>query len=265
MWATWRGLRGWLGYPLRPIVYRYYVSGGYIYDGGDQISTVIQYAEQANEIAETAEEQEEDAEWMPMGVFGVVHNEGDDIEVTVQLALAKDGTIGGTYRNTAIDVTLPLAGAVDESTQRAAWKIGDEDAVVMETGLENLAKDKSTVLLHFDNGVTETWQLIRIDESAAKEVVAELDDKSTLEQLAEAAEELNDELPDDWKSYLALPDEVSGDATPDPDDLSATLKRYETVAGESKYSKIAELPEFQETYELLTEYVQNLPSPNRGG
>lgn len=265
VWATWRGLRGWLGYPVRPIVYRYYVSGGYVYNGGTQITTVTEYAEQANEIAESAEEQEEEAEWMPLGMFGVVQNEGDDIEVTVQLALAKDGTIGGTYRNTAVDVTLPLAGAVDEKTQRAAWKIGDEDAVVMETGLENLTKDKSTVLLHFENGVTETWTLLRMDESAAKEAVAELDDKSTLEQLAEAAEALNDALPDEWKAYLALPDEVSAGATPDPDALRATLKRYETVAGDSKYSKITELPEFQETHELLTSYVQELSSSDSNG
>ncbi len=264
VWATWRGLHGWLGYPARPIVYSYYVSGGYVYNGGTQITTVAQYAEQANEIAESAEEQDEDAEWMSLGVFGIVQNEGDDVEVTVQLALAKDGTIGGTYRNTAVDVTLPVSGAVDESTQRAAWEIGEDDAVVMETGLENLTKDKSSVLLHFDNGVTETWTMIRMDESAAKEVVAELDDKSSLEQLAKAAQALNDQLPDEWKDYLVLPDEVATGATPDPDALNATLKRYNTVADDSKYSKITELPEFQETYQLLISYVQDLPSSDSG-
>lgn len=260
VWATWHGLHGWLGYPVRPIVYRYHIAGGYVYNGGTKITTVTQYAEQADEIAESAEEQEEDAEWMPLGVFGVVQNEADDVEVTVQLALAKDGTIGGTYRNAAVDVTLPLTGAVDEKTQRAAWKIGEEDTVVMETGLENLTKDKSTVLLHFDNGVTETWTLIRMDESAAKEVVAEFDAPSTLEQLTEAAKKLNDELPDNWKDYLALPDEAPDSATPDMDALRTTLKRYDTVAGNSKYSKIAELPEFQETHQLLTAYVEELSS-----
>jgi len=178
--VNWRGLRAWLRYPVRPVLYTYNVSGGYVHNDGTRIATVTQYAEQAEKIAESAEEQQEDAQWMPMGVFGVVQKKGDDIEVTVQLAMAKDGTIGGTYRNTAANVTLPVSGAVDEKTQRAAWKIGDQDTVVMETGLENLTKDKSTVLLHFDNGVTETWTLIRLDESAAKQAVAKLDDRSIM-------------------------------------------------------------------------------------
>jgi len=263
-WATWNGLHGWLGYPVRPIAYSYYVSGGYVYNGGTQITTVTQYAEQANDIAEAAEEQEEDAEWMSLGVFGVVPKEGDEVEVTLQLALAKDGTIGGTYRNSAVDVTLPLSGAVDEKTQRAAWRIGEDDPVVMETGVENLTKDKSTVLLHFENGTTETWTMIRMDESAAKEVVADLGRSTTLEQLAEAAKKLNGVLPDDWKDYLALPDEVSGGAAPDLDAVRTTLQRYDTVADDSKYGKITDLLEFQQTHQLLTDYVQDL-SPSDAG
>ncbi|MFQ5558113.1 MAG: hypothetical protein ACE5GB_11475 [Acidimicrobiales bacterium] len=58
-----------------------------------------------------------------------------------------------------------------------AWR----QRIVPPPGLENLTKDKSTVLLHFENGVTETWTLLRMDESAAKEAVAEYDSNSKLE------------------------------------------------------------------------------------
>lgn len=153
------------------MTYSYYVTNGYVYNGDTQVASVTQYAEQANEIAETAEEQDEEAEWMALGVFGVVPKEGDPVEATVQLGLAKDGTIGGTYQNSAANVTLPVSGAVDETTQRAAWKIGEQDAVVMETGLENLTKQKSSVLLHFADGTTEAWTLIRMDEEAAKKAI----------------------------------------------------------------------------------------------
>jgi len=183
--ATWSGLRAWIGGPVRPVTYTYYVSNGYVYNGDAQVASVTQYAEQADEIAETAEEQDEDAEWMALGVFGVVPKEGDQVEATMQLGLAKDGTIGGTYQNSAANVTLPLSGAVDETTQRAAWKIGEQDAVVMETGLENLTKEKSSVLLHFENGITEAWTMIRMDEEAAKNAIGQVVGNSVVEQLAQ--------------------------------------------------------------------------------
>jgi hypothetical protein len=193
VWATWPRLRAWIACPVRSVTYCYYVTNGYVYNGDTQVASVVQYAEQANEIAESAEELDEDAEWMSLGVFSVVAKENDDVEVTVQLALAKDGTIGGTYQNSAANVTLPLSGAVDETTQRAAWKIGEQDAVVMETGLENLTKEKSSVLLHFENGTTEAWTMIqawtmiRMDEEAAKNAIEQVAGSSAVDQFTVSA------------------------------------------------------------------------------
>lgn len=43
-----------------------------------------------------------------------------------------------------------------------------------QTGLDNLTKDASPVLLHFAGGVTEAWTLIRLDEQAAQAAEAEM-------------------------------------------------------------------------------------------
>ena len=85
-----------------------------------------------------------------------------------QLAISQDGTISGTFLNRAAEVTLPLLGSLDRTTQRAAWKVGEEDAIVMETQLESLTQDQSTILMYFEEGVTESWWMFRIDQETAE-------------------------------------------------------------------------------------------------
>ena len=65
------------------------------------------------------------------------------------LLWVKNGAVAGTYFNKDGNITLPLQGAIDESKQRVAWKIGEEDTITMETGLDSLTKDKSTVIIYF--------------------------------------------------------------------------------------------------------------------
>jgi hypothetical protein len=175
-WASWAAVGTWIGTTASPVSYNYYVSDGTVYNGDTPVGTAEEQAQAAEDLAGTAQEQKDDGEWMPLGVFAVVPTPESKVEVTVQLAMAKDGTVGGSYHNSALDVTLPVTGAVDKQSQKVAWKVGEEDAdaVVMETGLDSLTKDTSSVLLHFAGGVTEAWTLIRLDEEAAKAAEAEM-------------------------------------------------------------------------------------------
>jgi hypothetical protein len=53
---------------------------------------------------------------------------------------------------------------VDKKTQRVAWSIGEKKDIVFETGLPNLTKDESTILIHYGKDRTEQMILVRLPE-----------------------------------------------------------------------------------------------------
>jgi hypothetical protein len=89
----------------------------------------------------------------------------------IDLAVRKDGVIGGVYFNESTGAMYPLAGSVDKQTQRAAWWNTEKKEVVMETGLYNLTHDEATALVHLPGGATQTRTLVRVaapqDQSTA--------------------------------------------------------------------------------------------------
>ena len=236
------------------------VSDGYVYNGDTRVGSTEEYAEQATEIADATEQPADGAEWMPLGVFGIAPQEGQEVQATLQLAATKDGTIGGTYYNPKENTTLDLAGSIDQQTQRAAWKVGEQDAIVMETGVDNFTKDVSTVLLFFEGGVTESWVMTRMDKETAQKMETEVEGDTKLrKELAESARQLERTLDDQWRSYLALPAEAfEGDDLPDVEALRKTLQHFELVKANDDCREIVEKPEFQKTYKLLAEYINEL-------
>jgi hypothetical protein len=81
-----------------------------------------------------------------------------------QLAINKAGTIRGNYYNALSDTTLPVYGAVDKKTQRAAWTVGDKKEPIYEVGFANLTKDETTMMVHFGKDRSQQWTLIRMQE-----------------------------------------------------------------------------------------------------
>jgi hypothetical protein len=65
--------------------------------------------------------------------------------------------------NSSTNKTYVVQGRVDKETQRAAFTIGDKSDVVMETGIFNLTKPQTPVLVHFGPSKTETYLLVRLD------------------------------------------------------------------------------------------------------
>jgi hypothetical protein len=62
-----------------------------------------------------------------------------------------------------------MEGMVDEKTQRAAWTVVDKKYPIMETGLYNLTEDEAPALIHFADGQTQQWLLVRLQDPATEQ------------------------------------------------------------------------------------------------
>jgi hypothetical protein len=172
-WAVW----GW----SQPVYYGYgtggnvYYENNVVYVDGEQYCTSQEYYQQATEIAaavpEMTDQQAEQVEWMPLGVFAVTREGVDDTNLLLQLAVSKEGIIAGTMFNESTETSRPVEGMVDKETQRAAWSPADgkNTDVVMETGLYNLTENEATVLVHFGAEQTQTWAMVRLEEPEESE------------------------------------------------------------------------------------------------
>jgi hypothetical protein len=80
------------------------------------------------------------------------------------LAISKEGIIGGTYQHTPTDNVEAVEGMADKKTQRVALTVGGQSRPLVETGLENLTLDTAPCLMHFADGQTQQWLLVRLDD-----------------------------------------------------------------------------------------------------
>lgn len=81
---------------------------------------------------------------------------------------------------------------------------------------------------------------------------------TTQSALVDLHNKLNQRLAEEWRTYLALPPEVT---TPDSRDLKAaeeTLARYDRVAADTKYEALISTEIFQQTHATLGRYVAEL-------
>src|SRR5262249_52026973 len=167
--ATWASCANYCGYPAEPIYYDYGTNvvyqGNTVYVNGDSVATQEQYTEQAVTIADTGRQAEasKEEEWLSLGVFAMVQGEQVNGNDLFQLAVNKAGTIRGNYYNALADTTLPVYGAVDKKSQRAAWIIGDRKDTIYEVGFANLTRPETTMLVHFGKDSTQQWTLVRMD------------------------------------------------------------------------------------------------------
>ena len=159
----------------RPVYYDY-GNGGNVYYVGDTVyvnnqpyCTADQYAQQATDLADSGAGQLEaptgpPMDWLPLGVFALSTSAAETSPTQMfQLAVSKEGVINGTFFNTDTNEDLPVLGAVDPSTQRTAWYVGDNKSTVLETGIYNLTMDQAPVLVHYGADQTDECLLIRLD------------------------------------------------------------------------------------------------------
>lgn len=258
-------MTSWIGYnSLNPVVYNYTVSDGYIYNDGTQVAPVTVYESEADQIAESVQPPEEADQWMPVGVFAIVPQGTSEVDVTVQLAVSKNGAVAGTYFNKDGNISLPLQGAIDQSKQRVAWKVGEEDPITMETGLDSLTRDKSTVIIYFENGVSETWDMLRVDEETARLAQQELNQDDLKYALLSAHQQLDEILTDVWQNYLELPQGLTQTGSaPSIPELETVIQNYQQIQLDSKYHMITNREEFQNVYQLLQDYLKELQEQSK--
>jgi hypothetical protein len=171
-WATFNTMAAFMPWNWGAPYYYDYGSGGNTYVEGDavyageQTYTTEEYAQQAEQLATSApDEPVKDAEWLPLGVFAMTADEGGAVpNMFLQLAVSKEGIIAGTYQNKTTGQTESVEGMVDQKSQRAAWTIAGKDTPIMESGLANLTMNETGALVHFADGQTQQWLLVRLEK-----------------------------------------------------------------------------------------------------
>ena len=160
----------WIGVPAAfpPYVYGNNITyqDNSVYYGSEPVATEQEYYQQAADIAgsQSTPAAGTKQQWLPLGVFGLVAEGQKTPDMVFQLAIDKAGAIRGNYYDQILDTTIPVSGAVDEKNQRAAWTIGKNKKLVVETGLYNLTQDSSTALVHFGPDRTQQYVLVRMKQ-----------------------------------------------------------------------------------------------------
>ncbi|HBO44997.1 MAG TPA: hypothetical protein DD670_13920, partial [Planctomycetaceae bacterium] len=104
-------------------------------------------------------------QWMPLGVFVITPSDSQAKPNRVfQFVISKNGQLAGTYFDTFSRQSIPIQGAVNKSTQQAAWTVGSNQEVVMETNLGSFVQNQGNVLVHERQQPSETWTMVRLPE-----------------------------------------------------------------------------------------------------
>lgn len=159
-----------LGMAAQPVPYDYggnvVVQSDAAYVNGNPAGSAQEYGEQANQLAAAgaAATPAEDSKWLPLGVFAVVEGDATSSDDIFQLAVNPQGVIRGNYHNVRSNEVDAITGSVDKKTQRAAWTIGKDKTPVYESGVANLTKDATPILVHLEGGQTHQMSLIRLEQ-----------------------------------------------------------------------------------------------------
>lgn len=169
--ATWANVGTWLSYyPPQPIDYDYGTDIVYqnnvVYVNGQSAGTADEYYDQAADLAASGSKADApaDGDWLPLGVFALSKPGQASSDVTIQLAVNKQGVIRGNYADSRTNQTQPVHGALDKASQRVSFTVGDNAAEVVETGLYNLTQDEAPCLIHTSKENTEQWLLVRLKQ-----------------------------------------------------------------------------------------------------
>jgi hypothetical protein len=176
--ATWDSLANFVSAPTDPTYVDYGVN--VVYEGDtvyvdNQPFPAEQYDKPILEAAANVKQPppplppsdpNQSTEWMPLGVFALAQEDRGDPVMFFQLSINKQGIISGAFQSTITNETRPVAGQVEKTSQRAAWRIGDNTETIFETTLGNLTQDVSPIAVHFGNSRTQTWLLVRMPEPA---------------------------------------------------------------------------------------------------
>lgn len=110
-------------------------------------------------------------QWLPLGTFALLDDEEEGTSHQVlQIAMNRGGVLRGNLFDEKEDKLLPIIGAVDQETQRVAFRIADDsDARVYECGLWNLTQESLPVLVQEGKDKAETRKAVRLQDPESGE------------------------------------------------------------------------------------------------
>lgn len=157
--ASYASAAAWLGLAADPVAYVYPAS----YATTEVVPSNEEQVESAGDLVNAGdlEPNVDSGVWMQLGVYELLPPQRSKAQQMVQMSINKDGAIQGAYYDVVSDTTQPLYGSIDKSNQRAAWTVGSGDGVTFETTLDNLTQNQGAVILHFRNGESQQWTLLR--------------------------------------------------------------------------------------------------------
>ena len=132
----------------------------------EPVATAEDYIDGGKTLSAIGEPGDQDEfEWLSLGVFAMATSPDEkEPQMLVQLELAKDGRVGGTYYHIQTQNVSNVQGSLDTETQRVAFKIGETSDIVVEAGLQSLTQGDAPLWVHFEGGTrTQTWTLIRLE------------------------------------------------------------------------------------------------------
>ena len=162
-YATWAGLAGWVGLNTAPVYY------DYGYDGTEAVVTYPDDEDytvnpfEAEQPQFDLESDQANANWYPLGMFNLVPPGHNEAVAVLQLAIAKDGTVAGTYQDVRTDKIHQLHGTLDKQTQKVSWTLDTNKSVVYETGMHNLIEPITAVIVNFGDNKKQKWTLERME------------------------------------------------------------------------------------------------------
>ena len=173
-WATWGALGGWIGYGAgEPTSYSYgenvYYEGDQVYYGDQPVATADQYAQQAEAIAASAGRKRNPkaasgCRWACSPSRRTARPPAWSRPCSCNSPSAKKASSPARFKNMATDQVQTLEGMADKKSQRVAWCVAGQKRPIMETGISNLTQDSSPALIHFADGQTQQWLLVRLPE-----------------------------------------------------------------------------------------------------
>jgi hypothetical protein len=137
-----------------------------IYVTGVAISSYADFVASARKLANSgAQGSSTGTGWSPLGTFALSTSlKTKKAPHALQLAVDKNGNIGGTYVNWPEGTVQAIHGKVDPKTQRVAFNLGDH--ITVETGLANFAADQTRLWAHLPNLHSQTWLIARMKPGA---------------------------------------------------------------------------------------------------
>lgn len=109
-------------------------------------------------------------QWLPLGTFAILKDEETGTsEQVLQLAMNRGGVLRGNIYDEKEDKLLPIIGAVDQETQRVAFRLADDQSRVYECGLWNLTQESLPLLVHEGKEKTETMKAVRLKDPNAQD------------------------------------------------------------------------------------------------